>query len=165
MLTHSHLRNLTWGFCLLILVSGMIIWGQNAAAETVLVSFTVEPYTLLELPEPSISFSPVPPGSSVEQTIKAIVKANVTWELRISGTQSARASDGSTVGISSRIYAYDFRNSWEDISAVTTRICINQPPTDTEGVTVDIPLRLEADYNDPPGTYQTEIQLTLVPMI
>jgi hypothetical protein len=152
--------------CLAALVLGLTAaLPVCAAAETLQVSFTVEPYTSLELTESSIAFAPVPPGSSVEQTVQAIVKANVTWELRISGTQSATGPDGSGVMFYSRIYACDFRSVWEDISTVLTRLYTNQPPTDDQGVVVDIPLRFEADFNDPPGTYQTQIQLTLVPII
>jgi len=86
------------GLCLAALVLGLTAaLPVCAAAETLQVSFTVEPYTSLELTESSIAFAPVPPGSSVEQTVQAIVKANVTWELRISGTQSATGPDGSGV--------------------------------------------------------------------
>lgn len=160
------MRSLARGFCLPAVVLGLVTaLCCCAAAATLDVHFTVEPYTILELPQTSISFAPVPPGSAVEQTVQAVVKANVSWELRISGTQSGRAADGSSVTFNSRIYVLDFFGSWESLETHTQRVTINQPPTDPQGVVVDIPLRLEADFNDPPGTYQTQIQLTLVPLI
>ena len=83
--------------CLAALVLGLTAaLPVCAAAETLQVSFTVEPYTSLELTESSIAFAPVPPGSSVEQTVQAIVKP-MSRELRISGTQSATGPDGSGV--------------------------------------------------------------------
>lgn len=137
----------------------------QASAETILVSYTVEPYLLLELTTPSIVFPPVAPGEIVEQTVEAVVKANVPWNLRIVGTLTATTADGSIVDMYSRLSAYSEFGLWEQISGVTSNVVFNHPPTDSSGIQVKIPLRLEGDFNDPPGTYQTELQLILVPQI
>lgn len=137
----------------------------QASAETILVSYTVEPYLLLELTTPSIVFPPVAPGEIVEQTVEAVVKANVPWNLRIVGIQTASTQDGSIIEIASRLLVKNHLDFWEQITAVTSNVVLNHPPTDSSGIQVKIPLRLEGDFNDPPGTYQTELQLILVPQI
>lgn len=143
----------------------LVFAAQLALAETLLVNFTVAPYAMLELVTPNLAFPPVNPGDTVEATVQVLVRANVSWELRVLGSQAARTEDGAQIEVHSRIYAHDYVGYWEDISSVLTRVIVNHPPTTSEGVLVAIPLRLEGSFNDPPGTYQTQIELTLVPQV
>lgn len=135
------------------------------SAQTVSVSFTVEPYFMIELTTPSITFSSVSPGESVEQSLEALVKSNVPWNLRVAGIQTAETAEGNAVEVASRISIFSYKDSWESISGSSAYFLINHPPTDSSGVRVSIPLKLEGDFRDPPGTYTTEIKVTLVPQV
>lgn len=135
------------------------------SAQTVSVSFTVEPYFMIELTTPSITFSSVSPGESVEQSLEALVKSNVPWNLRVEGIQTAETAEGNAVEVASRISIFSYKDSWESISGSSAYFLINHPPTDSSGVRVSIPLKLEGDFRDPPGTYTTEIKVTLVPQV
>jgi hypothetical protein len=135
------------------------------SAQTVSVSFTVEPYFMIELTTPSITFSSVSPGESVEQSLEALVKSNVPWNLRVEGTSTAKRADGTIVEVNSCLYVMREAEIWENISALVSDVIVNHPPTDSSGVRVSIPLKLEGDFRDPPGTYTTEIKVTLVPQV
>ncbi len=153
----------------LLLTIVMVIAGlglsHTVRAETMMVSFAIQPSAVLDLVTPSLAFSAVNPGEVVEETVQVLVKSNVSWELRIKGNQSAETEDGSLVAIASRILVLDYLGAWEGLFESAQRILINQSPTNSQGTLVDVSLRLEGDFSDPPGTYGTEIEFTLVPQI
>ncbi len=149
---------------ILMLVLFLGITGIGVA-EKIRVSFTVEPYALLEILTPNLVFPPVNPGEMVEEIVSLLVKANVAWDLRIVGSRSAETEDGTDVDVHSSILVKDHLDMWEKITEISPRIMINQTPTDSDGIPLQIPLRLEADFNDPPGTYETQIEFTLVPQV
>lgn len=143
----------------------LVFAAQLALAETLLVNFTVAPYAMLELVTSNLAFPPVNPGDTVEATVQVLVRANVSWNLRIFGSRYAETQEGGSVEIASRILVKEYLGAWTGFSDISPYVIVNHPPTTSEGVLVAIPLRLEGSFNDPPGTYQTQIELTLVPQV
>ncbi len=160
-----HLFRVFLLFGLISVVLSLVCVCNGASAETMLVSFAVEPCAILDLTVSNLVFPPVYPGEVVDEVVQVLVKSNVMWELRVKGSQSAENQDGTVVTVASKIQVYDYLGYWENISDVLARVMVNQAPTDSEGLLIDIPLRLQGDFSDPPGTYLTEIEFTLVPQI
>lgn len=162
--TH-HLSRVFLLLGLMLVVVTLVCVCTDASAETMLVSFEVQPCAILDLTVANLVFPPVYPGEVVSEVVQVLVKSNVMWELRVKGNQSAETQDGTLVNVTSQIQVFDYLGYWENICEIAPRIVVNQPPTDSEGLIIDIPLRLQGDFSDPPGTYVTEIEFTLVPQI
>lgn len=152
---------LLWGFVFLCL---LVTSGSVIAAESMMVTFEVQPTAVLELPS-NFVFSPVTPGQTREDVIEVLVKANVSWDLQLSGSQTAQTLDGTDVSVTSAIEVLDHQEDWRKCQSISIYIRTAQPATDSEGTIIAIPVRIQGDFNDPPGTYHTSLEFTLVPQI
>ena len=154
-------------FLCVFFLAGSFVLGLSAVgqgSQSMTLNFEIESSVALELPA-SFDLPPVTPGQTVEASLPVIVKANVEWDLRVVGSQSATDALGQVVVFGSALETRDFLGGWEPITHFAQVICQTEPPTPSEGQEVTVELRMIGDFADPPGIYHTQLDFTLVPQL
>ncbi len=127
----------------------------SAMAGFVILQVEVVPGFAIDVPE-SLLLPKAAPGQISEGTLDVKVWANAPWILM------AKMGNEGPAGI------FEHRSigaSWVELGSAETTVFESENATGVEGREFSIPFRFRADYDDAPGEYSVEIELTVVPRI
>ncbi len=128
----------------------------SAMAGFVILQVEVVPGFAINVPE-SLLLPKAAPGQISEGTLDVKVWANAPWILM------AKMADGGEPG--GKFECSELWGTWQQLDSIDKAVYESENPTSVDGVELSIPFRFRADYDDAPGEYSVEIELTVVPRI
>lgn len=147
------LQRLTIPICAFLFVLFTV---GTVTAGIVILQVEVMPGFAIDVPE-NLIFPATAPGGISEQSLDVTVWANAPWILMARVLQ-----DEGLVG------AFEHRSlddaTWKTLGPTSTIVFQSSRATGAEGVELSIPFSFRVDYEDDPGDYNVEIELTVVPV-
>ena len=107
--------------------------------------------------EDNLAFGTLSPEQTVQKELELTVWSNVPWDL-----YAAFSGTGELPGV---LEVQDHRGVWLDVGRSSKVVLWGQPETGRDGSALTIPVRFTSSYSDAPGTYEFQIEFTVVPSL
>ncbi|NLM41895.1 MAG: hypothetical protein GX199_06250 [Firmicutes bacterium] len=107
--------------------------------------------------EDNLAFGTLSPEQTVQKELELTVWSNVPWDLYVDYTGT-----GDLPGL---LEVQDERGVWLSLGDNSRMVLFDQPETGRDGSALTIPVRFTSSYSDAPGTYEFQIEFTVVPSL
>lgn len=134
---------------------------SGVCLSTGVVTFQIEVTAGFTISSPDhLIFEPVAPGQTTYRELIITVWSNVDWELMV-----ATIGEDMPGGLRGQIEFNRSDGVWAPLGKLAYPVRSNQPLTGPTGSEVTIPFRFTGSFEDTPGNYSFQVELTVVPAL